>query len=114
MLKFKQRLTKRRQHFEVEVIPNMRADAAERKGAWTLEEVEDYQKFKKLFRVFAVCFRFPICDAHILGPISNMVTASANVWQDTVITDEGDTTRLTFWEREIGHLAITLTRCSRT
>jgi hypothetical protein len=38
---------------------------------------------------------------HIIEPMAKEVTASANEWQE-MIADEGDTSRLTCWEREIG------------
>jgi hypothetical protein len=67
------------------------------------EEAEDYQKCEKLLTIFAWCFRWANLPSAmpIIEPIANLVTASASEWQE-MIADEGDTPRLTYWEREIG------------
>ena len=102
-LKFKQRLIKRRKRFEDDVIPSMHAYAAERRSAWTREEAEDYRKFEDLLTLFGWCFRWADLPSamSIIEPMAKEVTAAANEWQE-MIADEGDTSRLTCWEREIG------------
>ena len=103
MSKFKQRLLKRKKRFQTDVIPNMHAYAAERKNTWTREEAKDYQKFEKLLTLFAVYFQWADLPSAtpIIGHIANVVTAAAMEWRD-MIEDEGDTSRLSCWEREIG------------
>ena len=103
MSKFKQCLLKRRKRFLNEVIPNMHAYAADTINTWTREEANDYKKFEKLLSLFASCFQWADLASvtPIIGPIANVVTATAMEWRD-MIKDEGDTSRLTCWEREIG------------
>src|SRR5882762_1346158 len=78
--------------------------ATERRNAWIQEEVEDYQKFEKLLTLFAFCFQWADLPSAtpIIGHIANVVTYTAVEWRD-MIEDKGDTSRLTCWEREIGH-----------
>jgi hypothetical protein len=80
-----------------DVIPSIREEKC------TDEIAEDYQKFEKLLTLFAWCFRLADLPSAmpIMEPIANLVTASASEWQE-MIADEGDTSRLTYWEREIG------------
>jgi hypothetical protein len=103
MLKFRQRLLKQQKRFQTDVIPNMHAYATERRNTWTREEVEDYQKFEKLLTLFAFCFQWADLPSAtpIIGHIANVVTSTAVEWRD-MIEDEGDTSRLTCWEKEIG------------
>jgi hypothetical protein len=53
--------------------------------------------------LFGWCFQWAdlLSAMHIIEPMAKEVTASANEWQE-MIADEGDTSRLTCWEREIG------------
>jgi hypothetical protein len=101
--KFRQCLIKRRDRFKDEVIPSMHAYATERRSAWTREEAQDYQKFEDLLTLFGWCFRWADLSSakNIIEPMAKEVTASANEWRE-MIADEGDTSRLTCWEREIG------------
>ena len=103
MSKFKQRLLKRKKCFQTDVIPNMHAYAAETKNTWTREEAKDYQKFEKLLTLFAVYFQWADLPSAtpIIEHIAKVVTAEAMEWRD-MIEDEGDTSRLSCWEREIG------------
>jgi hypothetical protein len=106
-LKFKQRLLKRKKSFETDVIPNIRAYAAKMTDLWTREEAEDYKKFEKVLILFDYCFQWAESDLPhatpfiIIGHIANLVTARAFECRN-MIQDEGDTSRLTCWEREIG------------
>jgi hypothetical protein len=103
MLKFKQRLLKRKHRFETEVRPGMHAYATAKSSGWTREEVKDYRKFEKLLGMFSICFEWANSPGLglIVRYIASLVTANALEWRDA-IKDEGTTSRLSQWEMEIG------------
>jgi len=107
MLKFQQRLTKRQQRFtdEDQVIPSMGAFTATERKEWTREpETRDYEKFQELVKVFSTCFRWAIRSPEsLIDQIAYLVTDMAYCFRK-MIADEGDQSRLTRWEGDIGQL----------
>lgn len=103
MLKFQQHLLKRKHRFETEVIPGMHAYASAKSNEWTTEEVKDYRKFEKLLGMFSICFEWAESPGPglIVRHIASLVTSNALEWRDA-IKDEGNTSRLSQWEKEIG------------
>ena len=81
----------------------MQAYASERKNYWTREEAEDYQKFESLLALFEFFFQWADSPStiSIVGLIADELTAEALEWR-VMIEDEGETSRLSQWEREIG------------
>jgi len=96
MVKFRQRLIKRRQRFKIEFIPGMLTYAAATRSIWTKEG-----------RVsLSICFQY-VSSGQIrrlpssLLNTAMLVTSTAVDWRE-MMKDEGDTSRIIQWEREIG------------
>jgi hypothetical protein len=111
MVKFRQRLTKRRQRFKIEFIPGMLTYAAATRSVWTKEG-------RVTSLSLSICFQY-VSGGQIrrlpssLLNTAMLVTSTAVDWRE-MMKGEGDTSRITQWEREIGQALGSSCTCEPT